>query len=411
MNPQAASTTATATSGHTNNGTIFPNLGMAMQATSLRQQQEWSQERKDQSKSLSKSMAAMNQTTSDIQKTLFDAFQEAQNSHYLANPDEKTKPPDAQKNVKLAQRSQTPPTKGEHQTKWLSETMSLVESLVPAFETRYNEEETPPTPTYTSKSFDDLHKLLGENIPELTSNFDESKVVRLRNRGQSKKIDGQATKAANKLAMESTKPSTAIKSNNTTTVTYHQRINLNEKKESTSNETTENTTRNPVFLSPCDEYAFLAQQSAIEASKHSAYCEQPLKRSATPIVIDNKKKKTANGTQPLLLLGEIGAALLSKKNIKLHSKSHNGITNGSSQIQNANATVVSASEPSSSEVNSRVDSSTSSGTDDHSDSASSEGKSFSSSRGKRRVDNDSGLEKVKKIKVEEEEEEAPISMQ
>lgn len=404
MIPQAASTAATATYGQ-----IFPTLAMATQASSLRQQQERSQERKDQSKSLSKSMAAMNQTTSDIQKTLFDAFQEAQKSHYLANPDEKTKPPDAKKNVKLAQRSQTPPTKGEQQTKWLSETMPLVESLVPAFATRYTEEETPPTPTYTSKSFDDLHRLLGENIPELTTNFDESKVgIRMRIRGQSKKIDGQATKAANELAMESTNPSTAIKSDKTTTVTYHQRINLNEKKESTSKETTENTASNPVFLSPCDEYAFLAQQSAIEASKHSAYYEQPLKRSATPIVIDNKKKKTSHGTQPLLLLGEIGAALLSKKNIKLHSKSHERMTNGSSQ--NQDATVVSVSEPSSSTVNSRVDSLTSSGTDDHSDSASSEGKSFSSSRDKRRVDNDSGLEKIKKIKVEKEEE-GPISMQ
>ena len=381
---------------------------MATQATSLGQQQQRAKERTDQSQS----MAAMNQTTSDIQKTLFDAFQDAQKRHYFAPLDEKTKT-DSKKNLKLAQRSQSPPTKGEQQTKWLSETMSLVESIVPACDTSYNEEETPPTPTYTSKSFDDLHKLLGENIPEfqLTSNFDESKGVRLRVRGQSKKIDGQATKAANKLAIESTKPPTAIKpEKNTTTVTYHHRIDLNIKKAATPEGTAENNASKPVFLSPSDEYAFLAQQSAIEASKHSAYCDEPLKRSATPIVIDNKKKKTANGTQPLHLLGKIGAALLSKKNIKLHSKSHEGITNGSSQIQNANATVVSASEPSSSEVNSRVDSSTSSGTDDHSDSASSEGKSFSSRRGKRRVDNDSGLEKVKKIKVEEEEE-APISMQ
>lgn len=404
MIPQAASNAAPASSGQGNNSMIFPNLVMATQTSSLRKQEERSQERKDQSKS----MAAMNQTTSDIQKTLFDAFQEAQKSHYLANPVGETKT-DSNKNVKLEQRSHTPPTKGEQQTKWLSETMSLVQSLVPACDSRYNDEETPPTPTYTSKSFDDLHRLLGENIPELTSNDDESRVgVRMRIRGQSKKIDGQATKAADKLVLESAKPSNAKETGKkTTTVTYHQRINLNEKKESASEEKAPNNKNQPVFLSPSDEYAFLAQQSAIEASKHSAYCDEPLKRSATPIVIDNKKKKTAHDTQPLLLLGEIGAALLSKKNIKLHSKSHEELTNDSSQIQNA--TVVSASEPSSSEVNSRVDSSTSSGTDDHSDSASSEGKSFSSSRGKRRAIDDPGLEKVKKIKMEEEE--APISMQ
>lgn len=401
MISQAASNATPASGGQG----IFPNLVMATQTSLLRKQQERTQERTDQSKS----MAAMNETTSDIQKTLFDAFQEAQKSHYLVNRDEKTKT-DSKKTIKLAQRSQTPPTKGAQQTKWLSETMSLVQSIVPACDSRYNEEETPPTPTYTSKSFDDLHRLLGENIPELTSNYDESRVgIRMRIPGQSKKIDGQATKAANKLVLESTKLSTAKETGKkTTTVTHHQRINFNEKKESASEETAKNNAVQPVFLSPSDEYAFLAQQSAIEASKHSAYCDEPLKRSATPIVIDNKKKKTVHGSQPLLLLGEIGAALLSKKNITLHSKSHEGMTNGSSQTQNA--TVVSASEPSSSEANSRVDSSTSSGTDDHSDSASSEGKSFSSSRGKRRVVDDSGLEKVKKIKVEEEDE-APISMQ
>ena len=401
MIPKPASNAAAATNG---NAMIFPNLVMATQASSLRKQEERAQKSKDQSQS----MAVMNQTTSSIQKTLFDAFQEAQKSHYLAKQDEKIEA-DSKNNVKFVQRSQSPPTKGEEQTKWLSETMSLVQSLVPACDSRYNEEETPPTPTYTSKSFDDLHRLLGENIPELTFNDDESKVgVRMRMPGQSKKIEGQATKAANRLVFKSRKPSNAKETDeNTTTVTYHQRINLNNKEDLTSVKTSENNKDKRVFLSPSDEYAFLAQQSVLEASKHSAYCEEPLKRSATPIVVKNKRKKeSTNDTQPLLLLGKIGAALLSKKNVVLHSKSHEGMTNGGNQVQNP--TIVSGSEPSSSEVNSRVDSSTSSGTDDNSDSASSEGKSFSSSKGKRRNVDDAGPEKLKKIKVEEE---APISMQ
>jgi hypothetical protein len=184
---------------------------------------------------------------------------------------------------------------GQAQQNWINETMAIIPTLDPS---NYNSGRL--TPTYTSKSFDDLHQFIGKDLPlNRPSASSTQEKQTLHNMG------GPATDATNKMSTEYAMCST--------TVTHHQNIQAgidggNEE----------------AFINPSDEYAYYAAQSIMEASQHSAYRtsyptraqpkEKQQNRCDTPTVphLDIMRNNNALPSRP---------STFSKVNVKLHAKS------------------------------------------------------------------------------------------
>jgi len=195
-------------------------------------------------------------------------------------------------------------TSGQAQQDWINETMAIIPTLDPTnYSGRFS-------PTYTSKSFDDLHQFIGNDVPDATTT-DEG-------------VIGPASMAANRLKLE-----------------YHgQRLfkphvhaqrshfSLHEGGEMIGFAGKDGAA---VSIKAADEYAYYAQQSAMEASKHSAYfrpdasplCQpQPLqaieKHCDTPIVAKQANPNSHAHAHP-------NPASFNNANIQLHSHSNKDI--------------------------------------------------------------------------------------
>ncbi len=136
------------------------------------------------------------------------------------------------------------------QQNWLSETMHIIPTLDPSsYMGQFS-------PTYTSKSFDDLHQFIGKDCPPSTS---------ATNPPTGTEIEGPATDAANKLEQS------AIDMSSSTEIGKY------------SNG----------YISAADSYALFAQQSAMAVSKHSAYAT-PLPSNPSPIEMRSSGIVTTN---------------------------------------------------------------------------------------------------------------------
>ena len=235
---------------------------------------------------------------SQMHQNLFNAFKQAQTSHTLNDKKVETNTSNSsplkenstgtldtngvnlkpKKNVVEAKEKNNAVTfsedtaSGNAQQNWMNETTAIIPTLDPTnYSGRFS-------PTYTSKSFDDLHQFIGHHLPHSPG----------KNGTAGKGIDGPATAAANKLSL--------IKQEETT---Y------------------------PTFMNASDEYAFHAQISALEASKHSAYSNVPLPPTKDQIsvlkdpvvqsipVLDEKRQSYMNNSN---------VASFNNENLERHSK-------------------------------------------------------------------------------------------
>jgi len=318
------------------------------------------------------SQTQMNLVTSQIhQNLLFNAFKQAQTSCTGTNTNtHQNSEQNNQANEQFQSNSSNDSgpndglNSGQAQQNWINETMAIIPTLDSS---NYNTGRS--TPTYTSQSFDDLHQLIGNDLPNTRSARSEIK--------EKQTIDmvGPASDAANKIAMA-------------TTVTHHQNIRLEQINSPVvhGNEV--------IFAHASDEYAYFAKQSFIDASKHSAYHtfphhhpqpkEIPQKRCDTPTVShpDNLRNSLDPSSRPLKF---------NKVNVKLHSKSQENKKvdailqgNSSERVPKCNSTpVIHRHAP---VVSAGGSSSASSGSDDNSDSASDGGqKLLLEQRKKRKV--------------------------
>ena len=221
---------------------------------------------------------------------------------------------------------------------WINETMALIPTLDPTnFGGRYS-------PTYTSKSFDDLHQFIGHHVPKSPNKTNPTN-------DQEGGFFGPASTAANQLTLDE----------------QHQPQIPAPRQQ-------------PIFMSPSDEYAYHAQQSAMEASKHSAYNSSPFPQPRPPRVAIKR-----NDTPTISMMAKFNNA-----NLALHSKSVDNLggqrVNSQTVYNKQGGTLVSGSERSSEMGDLGTDSSgsvigtssrTSSGSDNDnssSDSASDEGR-------------------------------------
>ena len=263
--------------------------------------------------------AQSNMPGSQMHQNLFNAFKQAQTSHafnehdkfdapkkksHVASADSTAVGVHGIENHGKAERNEKPQTvtskstsedltSGNAQQNWINETMAIIPTLDPTnYAGRYS-------PTYTSKSFDDLHKFLGQGVPRIPRNDQSSSKG---NVGEG--VAGPATEAANRLI-----PKLFIK---VETDGIAQQIT-----------TTNESTQYPVLINAADEYAFHAQLFAMEASKHSAYNSAPLsppksqpvaiKRIDTPIIQAREVKKQS-------YVGNSNVASFNNENLERHSK-------------------------------------------------------------------------------------------
>jgi hypothetical protein len=223
---------------------------------------------------------------SQMHQNLFNAFKQAQTSHTLndkkveTNTSNRSSPKEnssgsldangsnlkQKKDVVDAKEKNNAVTfsedtaSGNAQQNWMNETTAIIPTLDPTnYSGRFS-------PTYTSKSFDDLHQFIGHHLPHSPG----------KNGTAGKGIDGPATAAANKLSL--------IKQEETT---Y------------------------PTFMNASDEYAFHAQISALEASKHSAYSNVPL----PPATKDQTNVLKDSGAQSIPVLDEKGQSYMNNSNV------------------------------------------------------------------------------------------------
>ena len=235
---------------------------------------------------------------------------------------------------------------------WINETMAIIPTLDPTnFGGRYS-------PTYTSKSFDDLHQFIGHHVPKSPNKTNPTN-------NQADGFFGPATTAANQLTLDE----------------QHQPQIPAPRQQ-------------PIFMSPADEYAYHAQQSAMEASKHSAYNSSPFPQPRPPrVAIKRIDTPTISMMEPKTQVGSYSDHSIAKfnnANLALHSKSVNNLggqrVNSQTVYNKQGGTLVSGSERSSDMGDLGTDSSgsvigtssrTSSGSDNDnssSDSASDEGR-------------------------------------
>lgn len=342
------------------------------------------------------SQAQMNFVTSQIHQNLFSAFKQAQTSYpgtnNLQNSEQnKHANEQYQSNSQNDSSSTGGLNSGQAQQNWINETMAMIPTLDSS---NYNTGRS--TPTYTSKSFDDLHQLIGKDLPNTRSASSEIKEKQTIN------MVGPATDATNKMAMKDQM--------HATTATHHQNMRLDQINFPVMNG------NEVVFAHASDEYAYFAKQSIIDASKHSAYStfprhhpqpkEIPQIRSDTPIVSHADNVRNNLGPPPSRPMK------FNKVNVKLHSKCKenkkiDAVLQGnpslpltldsqsSERVSNCNSIpaihrhtpVVSASEGTDRSAESSLMggfSSRSSGSDDNSDSASDEGQGLSLEQSKKR---------------------------
>eukprot|EP00557_Chaetoceros_sp_GSL56_P013280 CAMPEP_0176476774 /NCGR_PEP_ID=MMETSP0200_2-20121128/241_1 /TAXON_ID=947934 /ORGANISM="Chaetoceros sp., Strain GSL56" /LENGTH=718 /DNA_ID=CAMNT_0017872485 /DNA_START=560 /DNA_END=2716 /DNA_ORIENTATION=- len=226
---------------------------------------------------------------------LFNALQQAQSTYLVCNMNSKTFPDsesqvhvkttrienenlsssnsvescdDLMKNVNYGQ--------AQSQENWINETMAMIPSLDPS---KHDTNAGRSTPTYTSKSFDDLHQFIGKGLPSFDSEKDRSKSKHLQ-----EKFTGPASSAANNLMRDLSQ-----------TIVFHQPTvaQFTDRVLKTNNRSSGSVQTN--FISDADEYAYLAKQSAIEASRHSAY-HLPLTGNV-PNTLSTNQKDTQNIAQ------------------------------------------------------------------------------------------------------------------
>ena len=328
----------------------------------------------------------MNLVTSQIHENLFSAFKKAQTSYPGTNTNtlqnlepNKNAYEQHQSNSSINLSPTGGLNSGQAQQDWINETMAMIPTLDSL---NYNTGRS--TPTYTSKSFDDLHQLIGKDLPNTRPANSEIKEK------QTIGMAGPATDATNKMAMTGQMHSS--------TVTHHN-IRLDQINSPVMNG------NEVVFAHASDEYAFFAKQSIIDASKHSAYSSfprqhpQPKKipqiRNDTPIVPPPDNVRNNLGPPPPRPMK------FNKVNVKMHSKCQENkkidavlqgnpslpLTRDSQSSERVpkcsstpaihrHTTVVSASEGTDRSAESSLiggSSSRSSGSDDNSDTASDEG--------------------------------------
>jgi len=248
-----------------------------------------------------------------IHENLFNAFQEAQKANdksIISTSTEDTNHPKysescANSNVNEESKSDASNdvmltddlSSGQAQQNWINETMAIIPTLDIS---NYNTGTS--TPTYTSRSFDDLHQFIGNDLP-----LNQSGGSRSREKEPHISISGRATDAADKMTMENTIHST--------TVSHHQNIQVGP-----------DVGIHEVFASASDEYAYYAALSIMEASQHSAY-RTPYPNS---IHSQQKEKKQKGCDTPIVShpnnMGNTHivpsrSLTFSKVNVKLHSKS------------------------------------------------------------------------------------------
>jgi hypothetical protein len=210
---------------------------------------------------------------------LFKALQQAQTSYFVSNMNSKPSSVSAESQI----HAQTTTNESDHsstlnsaesyqdlikslnsvqgqaQETWINETMALIPSLDPS---KYDTGRS--TPTYTSKSFDDLHQFIGKGLPSHESENERSKSKSLQD-----KFIGPASNAANNLMRDLSQ----------TTVFHHPISRFADAVVKGNNLDSSSFATN--FISDADEYSYLAMQSAVEASKHSAYHLPPTSSTTT----------------------------------------------------------------------------------------------------------------------------------
>lgn len=190
---------------------------------------------------------------------------------------------------------------GREKENWINETMALIPTLDPS-----KHDNGRSTPTYTSKSFDDLHQFIGNGLPG-----DDLEEKQPKSKYAEENILGPASNAANKLAKDF---SQIIR----TTVTHHQTVQFSNPISNASNVNANKLLRN--FISDADEYAYLAQQSAIEASKHSAYLLDPFKATKPLPIEQNDTYNTSKASPVEWSMPKREQMEFSNANVKLHAK-------------------------------------------------------------------------------------------
>lgn len=154
------------------------------------------------------------------------------------------------------------------QQNWINETMAIIPTLDPTNYTgRFS-------PTYTSKSFDDLHQFIGNDCPPNHEYNDKPKT-----RPNLKPVytaEGPATEAANQIERVANLGDSASQTSPKICCEGARKDDWTAKGLMPS----PLTFRDPVSINASDEYAFYAQQSAMEASKHSAYCRREISPAA-----------------------------------------------------------------------------------------------------------------------------------
>lgn len=205
---------------------------------------------------------------SKMHMDLYNALKQAQSSYFasIMPPDTESKMDDqtaalesANANLSISKPIESNDdliknlNSGQAQENWINETMALIPSLDP---TKHDTGRS--TPTYTSKSFDDLHQFIGKGLPVCESENDKNS----RSKFTPEKLIGPASKAANNLMRDLSQ----------TTLIHHPMANFAEGLNLNSAGGYVPTN----FISDADEYAYFAKQSAIEASKHSAYHLPPM---------------------------------------------------------------------------------------------------------------------------------------
>jgi hypothetical protein len=226
---------------------------------------------------------------SKMHMDLYNALKQAQSSYFASTmpPDAESKMDDqttalqsANANLSISKPVESNQdliknlNSGQAQENWINETMALIPSLDP---TKHDTGRS--TPTYTSKSFDDLHQFIGKGLPVCESENDKNSRSKFT---PEKLMIGPASKAANNLMRDLSQ----------TTFNHHPMSNFAEGPNLTSAGAGGYVPTN--FISDADEYAYLAKESAIEASKHSAYHLPPMTNFPVTSLSSTNQEATQN---------------------------------------------------------------------------------------------------------------------
>jgi len=298
-------------------------------------------------------------------------------SHEISN-EERSIPP-------LNQTTSTSPDKltiGQAQQNWLNETMPMIATLDPTLI------DGRCTPTKTSESFDNLHQFLGKDCPSSNEDYEQDLLEEI---GQG----GPATDAANKMNAEANQNASLSRLSVSLDMPGSKLNHMG---------IAGDTSDSRIFVHAADEYSFFAQQSAIEASKHSAYFRDDMPPpKPTPVFPVPRKRQISCQQTP--------SATFNIMNLKRHGKESQAETNTSDSMHSRSSMpLVSESDRSSSEIGteysaivSTMGSSSTAGSgssNDGSDMASDEGRSSADSlqqnnKRKRNLNYSGGLQREK----------------